>query len=71
MAAATHDPSLAKAADAAFIHAMHVGALWTAGFALIGAVVLVLGFRPARRTPPPAPARPAPLATSTTSTTTS
>ncbi|WP_328622525.1 MFS transporter [Streptomyces sp. NBC_00354] len=66
VAAATHDPALAKAADAAFIHAMHVGALWTAGFALIGVVVLVLGFRPARRTPPPAPAHPTPLATSST-----
>ncbi|MFC9294014.1 MFS transporter [Streptomyces sp. NPDC057011] len=49
-AAATHDTGLAGAADAAFFHAMHVGALWTAGFALIGAAVLVVGFRPDRRT---------------------
>ncbi|WP_328761553.1 MULTISPECIES: MFS transporter [unclassified Streptomyces] len=49
VAAATHDPRLAEAADAAFIHAMHVGALWTAGFALVGAAVLAFGFRPQRR----------------------
>lgn len=50
MAAATHDTRLAEAADTAFLHAMHVGALWTAGFALIGAVVLAVGFRPDRPT---------------------
>ncbi|MFD6184698.1 MFS transporter [Streptomyces goshikiensis] len=59
VAAATHDTRLAAAADSAFLHAMHVGALWTAGFALVGAVVLAIGFRPDRRTAP-APARPAP-----------
>lgn len=52
VAAATHDTRLADAADAAFLHAMHVGALWTAGFALIGAAVLAVGFRPDRRTGP-------------------
>ncbi|MFE9634690.1 MFS transporter [Streptomyces sp. NPDC006463] len=52
VAAATHDTQLAAAADAAFLHAMHVGALWTAGFALIGAAVLAVGFRPDRRTGP-------------------
>ncbi|WP_406180121.1 MFS transporter [Streptomyces sp. NBC_01006] len=65
IAAATHNPRLARAADAAFIHAMHVGALWTAGFALIGVVVLLVGFRPARRPDPAEEARPT-LATSST-----
>ncbi|GGS24007.1 MFS transporter [Streptomyces nojiriensis] len=46
VAAATHDTRLAAAADSAFLHAMHVGALWTAGFTLIGAVVLAVGLRP-------------------------
>lgn len=73
LAAVTHDTRLAAAADGAFLHAMHVGALWTAGFALAGAAALALGFRPGRRgggpvrgkgggarsTPAPAPA-PAP-----------
>ncbi|MFD0354230.1 hypothetical protein ACFVHW_10880 [Streptomyces sp. NPDC127110] len=53
VAAATHDTGLAAAADAAFIHAMHVGALWTAGCALAGAVVLAVGFRPDRHRPAP------------------
>ncbi|MFE1558597.1 MFS transporter [Streptomyces sp. NPDC058734] len=53
VAAATHDTGLAAAADAAFFHAMHVGALWTAGFALAGAVVLAVGFRPDRHRPAP------------------
>ncbi|WP_301364223.1 MFS transporter [Streptomyces xanthophaeus] len=48
VAAATHDTRLAAAADTAFLHAMHVGALWTAGFALIGAVLLAVGLRPDR-----------------------
>ncbi|MFD7837534.1 MFS transporter [Streptomyces sp. NPDC059761] len=65
VAAATHDLRLARAADAAFIHAMHVGALWTAGFALIGVVVLLVGFRPARRPDPAEEVRPT-LATSST-----
>ncbi|MCX5380475.1 MFS transporter [Streptomyces sp. NBC_00091] len=67
VAAATHDTRLAEAADTAFLHAMHVGALWTAGFALVGAAVLAIGFRPDRR-PGPAKeeeARPT-LATSST-----
>lgn len=63
VAAATHDTALAEAADAAFLHAMHVGALWTAGFALIGVVVLIIGFRPERRTQPANEARPTALAT--------
>ncbi|MEV7617886.1 MFS transporter [Streptomyces sp. NPDC089799] len=52
VAAATHDARLAEAADTAFLHAMHVGALWTAGFALAGAAILAIGFRPDHRTGP-------------------
>lgn len=52
VAAATDDAGLARAADAAFFHAMHVGALWTAGFALAGATVLAIGFRPERHAGP-------------------
>ncbi|MFF4445336.1 hypothetical protein [Streptomyces sp. NPDC001502] len=48
VAAATHDARLAAAADTAFPHAMHLAALWTGGFALIGAVVLAVGLRPDR-----------------------
>ncbi|MFF4648130.1 MFS transporter [Streptomyces sp. NPDC001389] len=54
VAAATGDSGLARAADTAFFHAMHVGALWTAGFALAGAAVLAVGFRPERLTEPAA-----------------
>ncbi|MEU6617792.1 hypothetical protein [Streptomyces parvus] len=42
IAATTHQPALARAADDAFIHAMHVGAGWTAAIALLGAVVLLI-----------------------------
>jgi EmrB/QacA subfamily drug resistance transporter len=42
VAAAAGRPALARAADDAFIHAMHVGAVWIAGFALLGAVVLLI-----------------------------
>ncbi|MEU3404342.1 MFS transporter [Streptomyces sp. NPDC006670] len=52
VAAATDDAALARAADAAFFRAMHADALWTAGFALAGAAVLAVGFRPGRRTGP-------------------
>lgn len=37
-----HRPTLAQAADNAFIHAMHVGAGWIAVIALLGAVVLLI-----------------------------
>jgi EmrB/QacA subfamily drug resistance transporter len=39
-ATAVHRPTLAQAADSAFIHAMHVGAGWIAAIALLGAAVL-------------------------------
>lgn len=49
-------PALAHAADDAFIHAMHVGAVWIMLVALLGAAVLVIALRPAGKAPaPPAP----------------
>ena len=53
VAAARHDSHLARAADSAFLHAMHVAAVWTTGFALLGTAALLIGFRPERGTPPP------------------
>ncbi|MBH1934154.1 MFS transporter [Streptomyces sp. AV19] len=47
VATATHRPALAHAADDAFIHAMHVGAVWIMLIALSGAAVLVMAMRPA------------------------
>ncbi|WP_116200545.1 MFS transporter [Amycolatopsis circi] len=41
VAAEIGQPALARAADDAFLHAMHVGAVWIMVAALIGAVVLV------------------------------
>lgn len=54
-AAALHRPDLAAAADDAFIHALHVGALWTMAFALTGAAVLAVALRPERVTAAPEP----------------
>ncbi|MDL4773546.1 MFS transporter [Actinomadura xylanilytica] len=48
-AAAIDRPGLAHAADDAFIHAMHVGTVWTMLIALSGAAVLVIALRPARK----------------------
>jgi hypothetical protein len=48
-ATAIQQPALAHAADAAFIHAMHVSAVWTMLIALSGAVLLVTALRPARK----------------------
>ncbi|MFI6044919.1 MFS transporter [Nocardia sp. NPDC051321] len=45
-AAVIHRPDLTRAADAAFIHAMHVGAVWTMLIALAGAAVLAITLRP-------------------------
>ncbi len=42
VATAVHRPTLARAADDAFIHAMHVGAGWIAVIALLGAAVLLM-----------------------------
>ncbi|MGW4246549.1 MFS transporter [Nocardia sp. NPDC004722] len=48
VAAALHRPDLAEAADHAFIHAMHVGSIWTMLFALAlaGAATLAIVLRP-------------------------
>jgi hypothetical protein len=40
---------LARAADDAFIHAMHVGTVWTMLIALSRAAVLVIALRPTRK----------------------
>ncbi|WP_307826816.1 MFS transporter [Streptomyces pactum] len=42
VAATTHRPALARAADDAFVHALHVAAGWVAAIALLGAVVLLI-----------------------------
>ncbi|MGW7084467.1 MFS transporter [Streptomyces sp. NPDC054871] len=42
VATTIHRPTLAQAADDAFVHAMHVGAVWIAAIALLGAVVLLI-----------------------------
>ncbi len=42
VATAIHRPTLARAADDAFIHAMHVGAGWIAVITLLGAAVLLI-----------------------------
>ncbi|MEJ8652507.1 MFS transporter [Streptomyces sp. MS1.AVA.3] len=47
VATAIHRPTLAHAADDAFLHAMHVGAVWIMLIALLGAAVLVIALRPA------------------------
>lgn len=46
VATAIHRPTLARAADDAFIHAMHVGAAWIMLIALFGAAVLMIALRP-------------------------
>ncbi|TDW60889.1 MFS transporter [Kribbella pratensis] len=48
-------PELVKAANDAFIHAMHVAALVGAGIVLVGAIVLVLAFRIPTPSQSPAP----------------
>lgn len=53
VATAAGRPALAQAADGAFVHAMHVGAVWIAAVALLGPVVLLItlpaaGARPGR-----------------------
>ncbi|MEN3269274.1 MFS transporter [Pseudonocardia sp.] len=56
-ATAIHQPALAHAADDAFIHAMHVSAVWTMLIALFGAAVLVIALRPTRNPTDRAPAQ--------------
>ncbi|MFF4318890.1 MFS transporter [Streptomyces sp. NPDC001568] len=57
VAAAIHRPALARAADDAFIHAMHVGAGWIAVITLLGAAVLLVSLPAAgkKRGPLPEP----------------
>ncbi|WP_258036725.1 MFS transporter [Streptomyces sp. SM10] len=45
-------PTLGHAADDAFVHAMHVGAVWIMCVTLLGAVVLLLALRPVREPAP-------------------
>ncbi len=53
--AATLDrPALAQAADQAFIHSMHVGAVWITLIGLVATAVLVFALRPAARRTGPA-----------------
>ncbi|WNI24310.1 MFS transporter [Streptomyces sp. ITFR-16] len=51
-AEATHRPALAHAADDAFVHAMHVGAVWIMCITLLGAAVLFAALRPDRKPGP-------------------
>ncbi|MFE0580706.1 MFS transporter [Streptomyces sp. NPDC058874] len=55
VAAAIDQPSLAQAADDAFIHAMHVGAGWIAAIAFLGAAVLLITLPAAGRKKAPTP----------------
>ncbi|WP_320066040.1 MFS transporter [Micromonospora sp. RTGN7] len=55
IAAVSNRPDLARAADDAFIHAMHVGAGWIAAIALLGAVVLLITLPAAGRKKDPLP----------------
>lgn len=59
VAATIHQPSLARAADDAFIHAMHVGAGWITAVVLLGAVVLLITLPAAgkKKAPTPQPDR--------------
>jgi EmrB/QacA subfamily drug resistance transporter len=49
-ATTAHRPALAHAADDAFVHAMHVGAIWIMSVALLGAAVLLVALRSVRET---------------------
>ncbi|MGW7412021.1 MFS transporter [Streptomyces sp. NPDC054863] len=46
IATTTDRPALAHAADDAFLHAMHVGAVWIMLITLLGAAVLTIALRP-------------------------
>ncbi|WP_218021393.1 MFS transporter [Nocardia crassostreae] len=46
LAAAINRPDLARAADDAFIHALHIGAVWVMVFTLLSAAVLAITMRP-------------------------
>lgn len=55
VATTMHRPSLAQAADNAFIHAMHVGTGWIAAIALLGAAVLLITLPAAGKKKSPTP----------------
>ncbi|MDO0924875.1 MFS transporter [Streptomyces sp. TG1A-8] len=55
VATTIHRPALARAADHAFIHAMHVGAVWIMLIALVAAVVLLITLPAAGRKKEPTP----------------
>lgn len=55
VATTVHQPALARAADDAFIHAMHVGAGWIAATVLLGAVVLLITLPSAGKAESPVP----------------
>lgn len=52
----TDRPSRVHAADSAFIHSMHVGAVGITAAGLLGAVVLVSALRPAAKSAESVPA---------------
>ena len=54
VAAAIDRPGLAQAANNAFIHAMHVGAVWIMIIALLAVVALAIALRPTRKPTGPA-----------------
>lgn len=58
LATATHRPALKAAADHAFIHAMHVACMWTMAVTFLGALTLLVAFRPVPQ-PLSAPGEPA------------
>lgn len=49
VATTSHLPALGHAADDAFVHAMHVGAVWIMFVAFVGAAVLLLALRSVRK----------------------
>lgn len=55
VAATLGRPGLARAADQAFVHAMHVGAVWIMVITLVATTVLVFALRPAGKRTQPAP----------------
>jgi EmrB/QacA subfamily drug resistance transporter len=61
LAAVRRDQSLADQADRAFLHAMHVGSIWSALFMLIGGVLAFVGFSASKNpvTPPAGAPQPA------------
>ncbi|MFF1832849.1 hypothetical protein ACFVXE_01320 [Streptomyces sp. NPDC058231] len=49
IAKATDRPALVRSAEEAFVHAMHVGAVWIMLVALFGAAVLLIALRSAKK----------------------